>query len=93
DYRIKLEEGKTPPFRPIYISAKGRTLTPLRLLFATKSRAFIRNSISPAGAPVLFILKKGGKLYLYIDYKRLNKIIYKNRTPFPLIYKTLDSLS
>ena len=41
----------------------------------------------------MFIIKKGGRLRLYINYYRLNKITIKNHTPLPLINKTLDYLS
>jgi hypothetical protein len=40
----------------------------------------IRPSKLPAGAPILFIPKAYGKgLYLYIDYRGLNKITVLNR--------------
>jgi hypothetical protein len=40
----------------------------------------------------LFVLKKDGSLYLYVDYRGLNAIIKKNRYPLPLISETLDRL-
>ena len=45
------------------------------------------------GTPILFIPKKDGGLYLYINYYKLNKIIVKNYYPLPLISKTLDCLN
>jgi len=51
------------------------------------------NSISLAGALILFILKKDGGLRLYIDYRRLNKVTIKNRHPLPLIRETLNRLN
>ncbi len=50
-------------------------------------------SKSPAGLPILFILKKDKGLRLYINYYRLNKVTIKNRYPLPLISKTLDYLN
>ena len=41
------------------------------------NKGFIRASNSPAGAPVLFIKKKGG-LRFCMDYRGLNDIIKKN---------------
>ena len=49
--------------------------------------------MSSAGAPILFVPKKGGKLCLCVDYYRLNRITKKDRTLLPLINKILDRLS
>jgi hypothetical protein len=42
--------------------------------------------------PIMFIPKKEGKLYLYINYYMLNRFIYKNHTLLPLILEILNSL-
>jgi hypothetical protein len=54
---------------------------------------WIRRSKSPIGALVLFVPKKDRSLRLYVDYRRLNVIIIKNRYLLPLISKTLNRLS
>nr|GFD50731.1 putative reverse transcriptase domain-containing protein [Tanacetum cinerariifolium] len=41
-------------------------------------RGFIRLSVSPWGAPVLFGKKKDGSMRLCIDYRELNKITIRN---------------
>jgi hypothetical protein len=48
---------------------------------------------SPAGAPINFIKKKDGTLRLCVDYRWLNEITIKDRTPLPLIGEALDRLS
>ncbi|GJW21164.1 retrotransposon protein, putative, ty3-gypsy subclass [Tanacetum coccineum] len=48
-------------------------------------RGFIRPSVSPWGAPVLFVKKKDGSMRLCIDYRELNKITIRNRYPLPRI--------
>ena len=55
-------------------------------------RGFIRPSISPWGAPVLFVRKKDGSMRLCIDYRRLNQVIVKNKYPLPRIDDLLDQL-
>jgi hypothetical protein len=51
---------------------------------------WIHNSISPAGAPIHFVQKKDGSLRLCIDYRGLNALMVKDRTPLPLISEVLD---
>jgi hypothetical protein len=53
---------------------------------------WIRESTSPAGAPILFTPKKDGELRLCVDYRALNKLTIKNRYPLPLIGEILDRL-
>ncbi|KAA3487042.1 gag-pol polyprotein [Gossypium australe] len=48
-------------------------------------RGFIRPSVSPWGAPVLFIKKKDGSMRMCIDDRQLNKLTIKNRYPLPRI--------
>nr|GFC07738.1 retrotransposon protein, putative, Ty3-gypsy subclass [Tanacetum cinerariifolium] len=55
-------------------------------------RGFIRPSVSPWGAPVLFAKKKDGSMRLCIDYRELNKITICNRYPLPRIDDLFDQL-
>nr|GFD27917.1 putative reverse transcriptase domain-containing protein [Tanacetum cinerariifolium] len=55
-------------------------------------RGFIRPSVSPWGAPVLFVKKKDGSMRLCIDYRELNKITILNRYPLPRIDDLFDQL-
>src|SRR4051794_26311771 len=78
DHCITLEPGNTPPWHPIY------RLSPLELdamheelNHLLKNRS-IEPSVSPFGAPVIFIKKKDGSLHMCIDYCTLNNIMIKN---------------
>ena len=53
---------------------------------------FIRPSISPWGAKVLFVKKKDGSLRMCIDYRQLNKVTIKNKYPFPRMDDFCDQL-
>ncbi|KAA0066274.1 pol protein [Cucumis melo var. makuwa] len=55
-------------------------------------KGFIRPSVSPWGAPVLFVKKKDGSMCLCIDYRELNKVTVKNRYPLPRIDDLFDQL-
>ena len=52
----------------------------------------IRPSVSPWGAPVIFIRKKDGLWRLCIDYRQLNKATIKNRYPLPRIDDLFDQM-
>ena len=54
------------------------------------AKGLIKESKSPAGAPVTFATKKDGDLRVFMDYRELNAITIKNRYPLPLIPELLD---
>ncbi|RVW67114.1 Retrovirus-related Pol polyprotein from transposon 17.6 [Vitis vinifera] len=55
-------------------------------------KGFIRPSVSPWGAPVLFVKKKDGSRRLCIDYRELNKVTVRNKYPLPRIDDLFDQL-
>jgi len=55
-------------------------------------KGYIQRLISSAGASILFIFKKNRDFWIYVDYRRFNKITKKNRYLFPFIEETLDRL-
>ncbi len=55
-------------------------------------KEWIRFNNNLTKTPIIFVFKKDSKLKLYIDYRRLNRIIKKNRTVLPLISKMFDRL-
>ena len=56
------------------------------------SKGYIRPSISPWGAPILFMKKKDGSLRLCIDYRQLNRVTIRNQYPLPRIDELFDQL-
>jgi hypothetical protein len=55
-------------------------------------KGYIRPSVSPWGAPILFVKKKYGTFRLCIDYRQLNKVTIKNKYPLPRIDDLFDQL-
>nr|XP_016497514.1 PREDICTED: RNA-directed DNA polymerase homolog [Nicotiana tabacum] len=56
-------------------------------------KGFIRPSVSPWGAPILFVMKKkDDSMRMFIDYRQLNKVIFKKTYPLPLIDNLSDQL-
>jgi hypothetical protein len=55
-------------------------------------KGYIHPSMSPCGAPILFMNKKDRTLRLCIDFKQLNKVTVKNKYPLSRIEDLFDQL-
>ncbi|GJW89545.1 putative nucleotidyltransferase, ribonuclease H [Tanacetum coccineum] len=92
EFNIELIPGAEPiskaPYRMAPIELKELKDQLQELL----ERGFIRPSVSPWGAPILFVKKKDGSMRLCIDYRELNKITIRNRYPLPRIDDLFDQL-
>ena len=53
-------------------------------------KGFVQPSVSPWGAPVLFVKKKDDTLWMCIDYRHINKVTVKNKYPLPRIEDLFD---
>ena len=92
EFAIEVYPGTTPISIPPY-QMSPTELKELKVqLQDLLDRGFIRPSISPWGAPVLFVKKKDGSMRLCIDYRQLNKVTIKNRYPLPRIDDLFDQL-
>ena len=92
DFEITLEPGTAPISKAPYRMAPAELKELKEQLQELLSKQFIRPSVSPWGAPVLFVRKKDGSLRLCIDYRELNKVTVKNRYPLPRIDDLFDQL-
>ena len=92
EFSIDLIPGAEPiskaPYRMAPIELKELKEQLQELL----DNGFIRPSVSPWGAPVLFVKKKDGSMRLCIDYRELNRITIRNRYPLPRIDDLFDQL-
>nr|GEV91807.1 putative reverse transcriptase domain, aspartic peptidase domain protein [Tanacetum cinerariifolium] len=92
EFNIELILGAEPiskaPYRMAPIELKELKDQLQELL----ERGFSRPSVSPWGAPVLFVKKKDGSIRLCIDYRELNKITIRNRYPLLRIDGLFDQL-
>ena len=92
DFAIDLEPGTKPISIPPY------RITPAELkelndqLQDLLSKGFSRPSVSPWGAPILFVKKKDRTMRMCIDYRQLNKVTVKNKYPLPRIDDLFDQL-
>jgi hypothetical protein len=55
-------------------------------------KEYIRPSVSPWGAPILFVKNKDGNLRLCIDYRQMKKMTIKNKYPLPRINDMFDQV-
>jgi len=53
-------------------------------------KKYIHPSVSPWGAPVLFVKKKDRTLQMCIDYRKLNKLTIKNKYPLRRMDELFD---
>ena len=69
DFTIELLPGATPVSKAPYRMSIPKMLELKMQLQELLEKKYIRLSVSPWGAPVLFVKKKDGTLKLCIDYR------------------------
>ncbi|KAD2805327.1 hypothetical protein E3N88_38704 [Mikania micrantha] len=92
EFRIDLVPGAKPVAKAPYRLAPTEMKELMTQLQDLLNKGFIRPSISPWGAPVLFVKKKDGSMRMCIDYRELNKLTVKNKYPLPRIDDLFDQL-
>ena len=92
EFAIELVPGTAPISKAPYRMAPAELAELKKQLYELLDKALIQPSVSPWGAPVLSIRKKDGSLRLCIDYQKLNRVIVKNKYPFPRIDDLFNQL-
>ena len=92
EFAIVLIPGTEPIHKAPYRMAPVELQELKTQLRDLEEKGFIRPSVSPWGAPVLFVKKKDGSLRLCTDYRELNKVTIKNKYPLPRIDDLFDQL-
>jgi len=92
EFTIELMPGVGPQSKAPYRMAPAELKELKVQLEELLGKGFIRPSVSPWGAPVLFVKKKDGSMRLCVDYRMLNQVTIKNRYPLPRIDDLFDQL-
>nr|GEY87783.1 putative reverse transcriptase domain-containing protein [Tanacetum cinerariifolium] len=92
EFLIDLVPGAAPVARAPYRLAPFKMRELSVQLQELLEKRFIRLSLSPWGAPVLFLKKKDGSFRMCKDYYELNKLIVKNHYPLLRINDLFDQL-
>ena len=90
DLSIEIVPGTVPMSRALYRMAPTELKELKSQLQELLDKGFIQPSVSPWGAPVLFVKKKDGTLRMCIDYRQINKVAVKNKYPLPKIEDLFD---
>ena len=92
DFTIEVKPGAEPTSKTPYRMTAPELCELQMQLKELLDLGLIRPSISPWGAPVIFVKKKDGSLRLCIDYRDLNRATVKNRYPIPRIDDLFDQM-
>ena len=92
DLSIEVVQGTTPISKAPYHMAQTKLKELKTQLQELLDKGFVRPSVSPCGAPVLFVKKKDGTLRMCIDYQQINKVTVKNKYSLPRIEDLFDHL-
>jgi hypothetical protein len=92
EFTIDLKPGTEPIARMPYRMSTPELQELKMQLKELLDLGLIRPSVSPWGAPVIFIRKKDGSWRLCIDYHQLNKATIKNQYPLPRIDDLFDQM-
>ncbi|CAN6445433.1 unnamed protein product [Victoria cruziana] len=93
EFTIELMSGVQPVSKTPYRMAPAELAELKKQIQELMNKGFIQPSVSPWGAPVLFVKKKDGTMRLCVDYRMLNQVTVNNKYPLPRIDDLIDQLS
>jgi hypothetical protein len=93
DFSTNLVSGATPVSKTPYRMSTPELKELQMQLEELLKKGYIRPTVSPWGAPILFFKKKDRTLRLCIDFRQLNKYTIKNKYSLPRIDDLFDQLS
>ncbi|KAL8123838.1 hypothetical protein AgCh_011729 [Apium graveolens] len=92
EFSIDLIPGAEPVSKAPYCMTPVEMKELAKQLQKLLDKGIIRPSVSPWGAPLLFVKKKDGSMRLCINYRELNKLTIKNKYPLPMIDDLFNQL-
>ena len=93
EFCIDLVPGTRPISKQAYRMAPTKMDELKKEIDDLEKKGFIRSSVSPWAAPVLFVKKKDGSMKMCIDYRDLNNVTIKNKYLLPRIDELFDQLA
>jgi hypothetical protein len=92
DFLINSMHGETPISKTPYMMSTPELKELQMQLEELLKKGYISPSVSPWGAPVLFVNKNDGTFRLCIDFRKLNKVTMKSKYPLTRIDDLFDQL-
>ena len=92
DFSIDLVPGATPVSRAPYRMSPPKLMELKMQLQELLDKGYIKPSVSPWGALVLFAKNNDETFRMCIDYRQLNRFTIKNRYPLPVIDDLFDQV-
>jgi hypothetical protein len=92
EFAIELTPGTAPISKRAYRVSRPELVELKKQIDKLLEKGYIRPSISPWAALVLFVEKKDGTKRMCIDYRSLNEVTIKNKYPMSRIEDLFDQL-
>nr|ABA97145.1 retrotransposon protein, putative, Ty3-gypsy subclass [Oryza sativa Japonica Group] len=92
EFRIDLVPGTAPIHKRPYRMGANELAEAKKQVDEQLQKGYIRPSMSPWGAPVIFVEKKDKTKRMCVDYRALNEVTIKNKYPLPRIDDLFDQL-